>query len=547
VSVDGAAGCTQRADLHGRFTCFASSALAAGPHVATVSAKDLAGNQSPESVGTPFIVDPSARPAAPSIRSPFEGAVLAVHVVAVDGKAEPGSHVRVLLDGDAGCEASATLAGDWACSISPVSDGVHALTASATSTAGTGAASVGVTITVDTAAPAAPQITAPVKHAQVTLSPTFTGTAEAAASVHVFVDGRERCLATANELSAFGCSPNTPLTEGDHVVYAIATDAAGHDSPASSNVAFVVSAQAPNIDSPIEGALLVSAAPHFTGHSQPSVNVQVSADGTVVCEGIADGSGAWACTSSVKLSDGQHHSRVTSDNGFGTIKVSTERAYVIDTVAPGAPVLVSPADGETDILGSTIAFTGSAEPGSTVQVRVDGAQGCSAQVDASGGWSCTASNLDGARHEVTTTATDRAGNVSSASTTSIFSNTTTLAQPTIASPVAGSVVQAPDVTFSGQGTPGTAVTVTDEAGRTVCTTIVDAGGSWSCTGTEAAGQHAFTTTLTWNGTSSSSDPREVTIVEDVHFAGGLGCSSTRASELSLLALAALMVLRRRSR
>ncbi|HEV2083091.1 MAG TPA: IPT/TIG domain-containing protein [Brevundimonas sp.] len=92
--------------------------------------------------------------------------------------------------------------------------------------------------TIDTVAPAAPVVTAPVDGARVLIAtPTFSGTAEADARVSIAVDGTGLGTVTATG-GAWSFTPSTGLAIGPHVVVATATDAAGNVSAASSTVRF---------------------------------------------------------------------------------------------------------------------------------------------------------------------------------------------------------------------------------------------------------------------------------------------------------------------
>ena len=85
--------------------------------------------------------------------------------------------------------------------------------------------------TKDTVAPAAPSITAPVGTI-FTATPTVTGTTEAASSVAVSIDGAAAGTVTATG-GNFSLGPVALLAVGAHTVAAVATDAAGNASSAS--------------------------------------------------------------------------------------------------------------------------------------------------------------------------------------------------------------------------------------------------------------------------------------------------------------------------
>lgn len=149
-----------------------------------------------------------------------------------------------------------------------------------------------------------------------------------------------------------------------------------------------------------------------------------------------------------------------------------------DTTAPLAPTLNLVRNAAGYALGNTPLITGVAEANSTVKVYVNQALAGTATVDATGLWTLTTAPLkDGLNYSVYATATDAAGNTSTASAVLTFNvDATAPVMPT------GAVVIAPQSNhpvFTGTGEIGSViqlVRVTDatEIGRTV----VDKDGTW---------------------------------------------------------------------
>ncbi|WP_162824366.1 S8 family serine peptidase [Peterkaempfera bronchialis] len=80
------------------------------------------------------------------------------------------------------------------------------------------------------------------------------------------------------------------------------------------------------------------------------------------------------------------------------------------------------------------------------------------------------------------------------------------AAPVITSPGDGAISGGKTPAISGTGAPGATIKVTDETGRTVCTTTVTTDGSWTCTPNTdlAPGSHTLTANQTdGNGTTTS--------------------------------------------
>jgi Bacterial Ig-like domain/FG-GAP-like repeat len=130
------------------------------------------------------------------------------------------------------------------------------------------------------------------------------------------------------------------------------------------------------------------------------------------------------CTSPKKIPDegllteGSHTFYVKATGTAGTDLTPATRTWKVDTTAPAAPVINSPANDSFDTDGN-VTLAGTAEEGSTVEV-FDGetSEGTTPPVDSSGAWSMTLSTVGEGAHTYTAKATDAANN------TSGFSNPT---------------------------------------------------------------------------------------------------------------------------
>lgn len=117
-----------------------------------------------------------------------------------------------------------------------------------------------------------------------------------------------------------------------------------------------------------------------------------------------------------------------------------------DRSPPAAPIVSAPATGErldaTDLVAGQVEFTGSAEPGATVAIRIDGlVAGTVAAAD--GVWSFAATLASGP-HTVSAVATDAAGNASAPSATVSF----TLDLTRLASPLPATWPRVPVTSFA---------------------------------------------------------------------------------------------------
>jgi MYXO-CTERM domain-containing protein len=218
-------------------------------------------------------------------------------------------------------------------------------------------------------------------------------------------------------------------------------------------------------------------------------------------------------------------------------------AVVADREPPCAPVVTSPPGG-TVIYDKTAPLVGTADPGSTVTVKVNGQTVCTVVANAQGQWSCT-TELPLGNSTVTATANDEAGNLSGTSPGVLLTRRDDIDPPVISGP--SGTVQGPGVKVTGTSHPGAEVTVKDEQGNTVCTARADNKGAWQCDGQLAAGPHKLTADAEWREFESTSGPHDTTVMVEAWFEG-TSCTSTGSTQpafILVLALGGLVVLRRR--
>src|SRR5207253_845497 len=115
------------------------------------------------------------------------------------------------------------------------------------------------------------------------------------------------------------------------------------------------------------------------------------------------------------LADGGHSFQVrATDRAGNTDPTPASRNWTIDTVAPAAPQITSPADNSIQS-SSTVALAGSAEAGVTVALFDGQTAVGSATADLAGSWQRTLTGVGDGAHTYTAVATDAAGNSSPAS------------------------------------------------------------------------------------------------------------------------------------
>ncbi len=195
------------------------------------------------------------------------------------------------------------------------------------------------------------------------------------------------------------------LAEGTHAFQVRARDAAGNMDTTAASHTWRIDVTPPDTS--------INAAPaNPTNQSTASFSFSSSEVG-VSFECSLDGAAFTACTSpttSANLSEGAHAFQVRARDAAGYVDATpAAHSWQVDLTAPAAPVISSPANGAT-LENNTPTLSGTAQPGSTVTLTVDGSVAGTTPVDAAGTWSFTpASALADGPHTVTATASDVGG------------------------------------------------------------------------------------------------------------------------------------------
>ena len=349
---------------------------------------------------------------------------------------------------------------------------------------------MGSCYSVAVAAPAtAPVITGPAAGSTTAdNTPIITGTGEVGATVTVTTSGGTTvCSAVVAADGIWTCTPTAPRPDGNATLVATQSNAAGAGPP-SAPVSVTIDTAAPAppvISGPANGSTIADSTPTLTGTGEPGGSVTIrNAAGTTLCTAVATATGAWTCTPTIALPEGQNTLTGVQTDPAGNISgPSTPNTVTVDTVPPTAPTIISPANGATTN-DATPTIAGTGEPGARVSVRDGtGTIACTAVVTPASTWSCVPSIAypDGQLIAFTATQTDLAGATSPPSAPVTVQIDTVAAAPVISSPTPGGFTSDPTPTLAGTGEPGATVTVVDAAGATVCTATVTLAGIWSCT------------------------------------------------------------------
>lgn len=549
--------------------------LTDGTHHITTTVTDAAGNVGSSSPDFVLVVDtvapdPVTLFIATDNVNPIVGSILAGDVTndstpILSGKAEPGSEIIIY---DAGKVIARTVTdskGNWGLELTtPLSDGLHGLTAVAVDAAGNASTPTPeLVFSVDTVAPISAYsilVTDNVGPVQGNLknggttddtTPSFSGRAEVGATVSIYDGATLLGTASVGANGAWSFTPGAPLTNGLHHFTTVVTDAAGNASDPSpsfnltiSTVAgpisnlVVIDDVAPGLGVLTNGEQTNDSKPTFSGSAAANSTLSIYDNGVFVTTVPVDSAGHWSYTPSSALSDGSHSITFTVDNGSGPSTPSEPFVVVVDTVAPNPVGNLTVVDDKAPGIGqltngsltndNTPIISGTAEPGSTVTLYDGAAVIGIVTVGSDGQWGIIPNTplADGVHH-LTTTVTDGAGNVSATSPDFVLGVDTTPPNPVtmfIATdnkqPVVGTIESGESTNdntpiLSGKGDPGAQVIIYDGTTE-IARTTVDTHGNWGVelSAPLADGSHSLTAVAVDAAGNTSAPTSALDIVVD---------------------------------
>ena len=324
---------TATANASGAWT-YTTGTLASASHSFTAIATDAAGNASAASAALTVTVDAVA-PSAPAISSisPDSGVVgdgiTNATVLTLTGSAAANSTVTVFDGTKQLGTATANASGAWTYTTGTLASASHSFTAIATDAAGnTSVASAALTVTVDAVAPSAPAISSispdsgvvgdGITNATVL---TLTGSAAANSTVTVFDGTKQLGTAAANASGAWTYTTGT-LASASHSFTAIATDAAGNSSVASSVLAATIDTIAPNAPIITSDATVNSNEVLLTGTAETNSTLTIFEGTTQLGTAVADTNGAWSYTTG-PLPGGAHAFTATATDIAGNTSLAS--------------------------------------------------------------------------------------------------------------------------------------------------------------------------------------------------------------------------------
>lgn len=238
---------------------------------------------------------------------------------------------------------------------------------------------------------------------------------------------------------------------------------------------------APAVTSPLPGATVQTQTPLIVGTSEANATIHLTLDDVAVSPNpIADGSGNWSYQTGT-LAQGGHTLSVQAEDGASNLSPSTNLTFTVDSLAPLAPVLSSPAHGAT-LTTSTVSAAGTGEPGATLTVYEGAVAVGSTTVSPSGFWQVPALYSNGL-HTIHAVQVDASNLSSPPSASRSFTVDPTAIPTSISTPLDNSTAGTRNVSVAGRAKPNGNIQVYLVDGFTETlvpgSVSVDAGGSWS--------------------------------------------------------------------
>ncbi|KKI55875.1 Ig-like domain-containing protein [Staphylococcus pasteuri] len=287
----------------------------------------------------------------------------------------------------------------------------------------------------------------------------ITGKAEPNSTVTVtFPDGNTASATTDADGNYVINIPSSEDLKGGETLPVTATDKAGNKSDeATTTVTDTTAPTVPTVNP------VTSEDTQITGKAEPGSTVTVTFPDGTTATGTTDDNGNYVINipANEELKGGETLPVTATDKDGNKSEPST--TTVADTTAPTAPTVNPVTSDDTQI-------TGKAEPNSTVTVTFPDGKTASATTDADGNYVINIPSSEDLKGGETlpVTSTDKAGNTSDQTTTTVTDTTA----PTLPSV---NPVTSDDTEITGKAEPGSTVTVTFPDGTTATGTADDNG------------------------------------------------------------------------
>lgn len=266
-------------------------------------------------------------------------------------------------------------------------------------------------------------------------TPTFVGSTEPGMTVTLRIDGIVAAVAVADEMGNFSFELSSPLSEGKHNVQVDVSDGQGGSGTAKIIVTIDTIIEPPTFE--LEDQYAIPAADRIegenltrfkdariVGEAEAGATVEIFVNGKLLATVTSNADGKWSYKfSASELSEGTNNIEIVATDKAGNT-ASTPGFITLDTIPPEIPVidLLASSDSGTeddDDLTNimTPAFSGTSEPGTRLELYLNGYKVADIEADERGNWNYTlpANKIteDGV-YTFEVVSYDRAGNSSSA-------------------------------------------------------------------------------------------------------------------------------------
>lgn len=464
----------------------------------TAHATDPAGNTGPDApVTAPIIPDP-IEPVLTSITDdvdPVTGLVLSGQATndntpTIEGYALAGSIVRIF---DNGVQIGSEVAdsnGAWSFTPgTPLADGTHNFTATATNLKGESAISSGYTVTIDTIAPDVPELdllqdnagklTGTILNGTLTdeTRPGLSGRGEPGDTVSIFDNGVQVGEVIVGNDGKWNFTPTQPLADGSHSITIVQTDPAGNVSSTTTSPTFIVDTVAPSAPTDL---LVSDDGTTLTGTAEAGSSVTITdSNGTVIDIVTAGSDGKFTVPLDPPQQNGEVLGATATDpsgntSGQSTVTAPLE-APIITELLDDVGTITGPIANNGVTNDAQPMLTGTGEAGDTITIFDKGTQIGQVTVGNDGKWSFTPGTpLTESEHALTVQQSDAAGNKSPLVIGPTF--TVDLTPPTAA--VIDSI-SLNGTTVSGHAESGSTITIFDASNKLLGTALVGADGKFT--------------------------------------------------------------------
>ncbi|MBL8914430.1 MAG: hypothetical protein JNM17_27235, partial [Archangium sp.] len=413
VSRMGVELCSTVVPPSGMWAC-TSTVLLPGTVIVTARATDAADNTSGISPQRTFTIDTQV-PVPPIISTPTTNASVAPMPM-ITGTAEPLATVSVFEGSALVCSVIASAAGSWSCS-TVLGTGPHTIVARQIDQAGNVSPdSPPRSFTVDglpnVLLNTPSDINSGNAGAYVVSGVCSTGAGDVSVNIMGLAPVNVQC---ANGMFSATVDVRALPDSASVTVRASQTTAAGTGQDTRVVRKDATAPTGPTITDPTSGEVTTSNTPPITGTAEPGATVTIYVNNNPVGTTTANSMVEWSVTPPTPLADGSYvvtaSARDSSGNsgpqGMGV-------AFSIDSRAPNAPNIITPAGESTHDDDRPLDVTGFAEPGSTVTIYIDGKAVGTTTADVAGRFtfSLDPHTLGTGAFVVEADARDAAGNVS---------------------------------------------------------------------------------------------------------------------------------------